>query len=61
MQTLTAYRLTMHSKKDFEPPKWFWRNDPYDNQSGEAEYEDHGVRSDDLLYRYQEIDIHRIK
>lgn len=57
------YRIPINNafQKDFEPPKWFWRNDPYDNQSGEAEYEDHGVRSDDLLYRYQEIDIHRIK
>lgn len=57
------YRIPINDafQRDFDPPKNFWRNDPYDNQSGEAEYEDHGIKSDDLVYRYQEIDIHRIK
>lgn len=27
----------------FSPPKRFWRMDPYDNQSGEAEYEDENL------------------
>lgn len=27
----------------FEPPKHFMRADPYDNQSGEIEYEDRGL------------------
>ena len=57
------YRIPINDgfQRDFNPPKKFWRNDPYDNQSGEAEYDDHGVKRGDLRYHYQEIDIHRIR
>jgi hypothetical protein len=30
-------------QKQFEPPKFFMRCDPYDNQCGEAEFEDAGL------------------
>lgn len=57
------YRIPINDgfQKEFHPPKKFYRIDPYDNQSGEAEYDDHGVKGDDLIYHYQEIDIHRIR
>lgn len=57
------YRIPINDafQQELEPPKRFWRIDPYDNQSGEAEYDDHGVRGSELVYRYQEVDIHRIK
>lgn len=57
------YRIPINDgfQRDFNPSKGFWRNDPYDNQTGEAEYDDHGVNGDDLEYRYREIDIHRIR
>lgn len=57
------YRIPINDafQQELKPPKRFWRIDPYDNQSGEAEYDDHGVRGAELVYRYQEIDIHRIK
>jgi hypothetical protein len=32
----------------FDPPKKYLRTDPYDNQSGEAEYEDEGLGFGDL-------------
>lgn len=55
------YRIPINEgfQQDFIPPKKFWRLDPYDNQCGEIEYDDHGVYGFDLVYRYCEIDIHR--
>ena len=48
-------------QEEFQPPKKFSRMDPYDNQSGEIEYEDHGVYGEDIGYRFIELDIHLIK
>jgi Transglutaminase-like enzymes, putative cysteine proteases len=57
------YRIPINTdfQKDFDPPKRFWRLDPYDNQCGEIEYDDHGIYGSELIYSYHEIDIHRIK
>lgn len=57
------YRIPINDdfQVEFDPPKKFRRQDPYDNQCGEIEYEDHGVYGSDYFSRYCEIDIHRKK
>ena len=35
-------------RQAFDPPKTFLRADPYDNQSGEDEYDDFGLTSHDF-------------
>ncbi len=41
----------------FDPPKLQYRHDPYDNQVGEAEYEDRGLHRDELEYSTKVIKI----
>ena len=55
------YRIPINNEfqREFNPPKNFSRMDPYDNQSGEIEYEDHGVY-DGLGYRFICVDIHKL-
>ena len=45
---LDPYRIPCNSdfQHEFTPPKLFTRNDPYDNQHGEAEYSDEGMWGD---------------
>ncbi|MBR5315297.1 MAG: transglutaminase domain-containing protein [Firmicutes bacterium] len=42
---LDPYRVPINNEfqVEFDPPKEFWRKDPYDNQMGELEYEDGGI------------------
>ncbi len=42
---IDPYRLVanVEFQQNFDPPKVFMREDPYDNQSGEAEYEAYGL------------------
>lgn len=47
-------------QQEFDIPKKHWRVDPYDNQGGEAEYDDRGLGSREFEYDYIEIDIHEI-
>ena len=56
------YRIPINSdfQKDFDPPKKFWRLDPYDNQCGEIEYDGHGLYGSDIIYNYHEVDFHQI-
>lgn len=44
--SLDPYRVVTSGafQAAFDPPKTHWRYDPYDNQRGEAEYPDHGLR-----------------
>ena len=42
---------------DFEVPKKYWRADPYDNQGGEAEYEDCGLSAGEFLYDFEPVSI----
>ena len=44
-------------QKSFDPPKKHWRIDPYDNQCGEAEFEDRGLRSWEVEYEYEDLGI----
>ncbi len=47
---LDPFRMASCSEfmSEFDPVKNHYRIDPYDNQSGEAEYEDHGLDSSDI-------------
>lgn len=45
-------------QKEFDPPKKFWRADPYDNQCGEIETESRGLFAQEFEYSYEEMDIH---
>lgn len=46
---LDPFRMVANSQfqKEFEPPKMYIRTDPYDNQTGEIEYEDRGLLYDE--------------
>ena len=48
---LDCYRTVANRQfqAEFDPPKMHWRADPYDNQYGEIEYEDHGLRFGDYV------------
>ena len=54
------YRIPINEafQQQFMPPKKYWRADPYDNQCGEAEYNDRALAPEEIEYRYIEIDIH---
>ena len=43
---LDPYRMVANCefRAPLDPPKAHWRHDPYDNQAGEIEYEDRGLR-----------------
>ena len=60
---IDPYRIPINSEFqcDFVPKSTYWRIDPYDNQCGEAEYDDRGLSGEELNYDYEEVDIHLIK
>lgn len=53
---LDPFRMVANREfqENFTIPKEHWRNDPYDNQSGEMEAADHGFQGDDYI-RSKEI------
>lgn len=59
---LDPFRMIANSEfqYEFNPPKKYWRHDPYDNQVGECEYEDRGIRREEYTVSYQLIDMHKI-
>jgi transglutaminase-like putative cysteine protease len=54
------YRIPINDdfQRDLVPAKKFMRDDPYDNQRGEVEYEDGGIYGKDYQRTFVEIDIH---
>ena len=46
---MDAFRMAANSRfqADFETPMQFWRDDPYDNQSGEMETDAHALTGGD--------------
>ena len=56
---LEPFRVPFNSdfQHAFIPPKEYMRNDPYDSQQGEAEYEDEGLWGDmyDTVHEILEI------
>lgn len=59
---LDPYRMAANNafQQEFIPAKKHWRKDPYDNQSGEIEYEDRGLLMDEIESSYELIDMHDI-
>lgn len=55
---LDPYRLVANNEFQvaFDPPKRFMRTDPYDNQSGEAEFESYGLGFGEMIKRRSVID-----
>ena len=59
---LDPFRIPFASEyqQPFNPDKTYLRNDPYDNQNGEAEYEDGGLISQDYITRSTMISIKKL-
>lgn len=59
---LDPYRLCAAKKfqADFEPPMAHLRNDPYDNQMGEAEYADRSLRQSEYDTEHRMVELHQI-
>lgn len=60
---LDPFRLPANSEfqKAFVPPKKWMRIDPYDNQRGEAEYEDRGLRPEDFEVIREHIEMKELE
>ncbi len=59
---LDPFRMVAASEfqHEFNPPKKHLRYDPYDNQTGEIEYDDKGLIREDFYVNFNLIDIHEI-
>jgi hypothetical protein len=59
---LDPFRMPAASQfqHEFDPPKIHLRYDPYDNQTGELEYDDCGLIREDFRVNYKLIDMHEI-
>ncbi len=59
---LDPFRMIANSEfqHEFDPPKNYFRHDPYDNQVGEMEYEDRGIRREEFKVSWELIDMHKI-
>lgn len=56
---LDPFRMIANSsyQKEFNPPKKYLRHDPYDNQSGEIEYEDRGLTMEDYSRKREVLEV----
>lgn len=59
---LDPFRMVANSEfqHEFDPPKKYWRHDPYDNQVGECEYEDRGLRREEFKVEYKLIEMKKL-
>lgn len=59
---LDPFRMVAASEfqHEFNPPKKHLRYDPYDNQTGEVEYDDKGLIREDFYVNFNLIDMHEI-
>ena len=59
---LDPFRMIANSEfqHEFDPPKKYWRHDPYDNQVGECEYQDKEVRREEYKVNYQLIEMKKL-
>ena len=59
---LDPFRMPAASEfqHEFDPPKKYLRYDPYDNQTGEIEYDDCGLMREDFRVNFNLIDMHEI-
>lgn len=59
---LDPFRMPANSEYQFDlyPPKQYLRQDPYDNQTGEVEYEDRGLYLEDYEVHLEVVEIKKI-
>ncbi|MGN0373060.1 MAG: transglutaminase-like domain-containing protein [Enterocloster sp.] len=59
---LEPFRIPANSdfQHEFNPPKKYLRNDPYDNQSGEAEYEDFSLEHEMYDSKHEILEIKEV-
>lgn len=59
---LDPFRMVANSELqyEFDPPKKYWRHDPYDNQVGECEYEDKEIRREEFRVKFQLIEMKKL-
>lgn len=59
---LDPFRMIANSEfqHEFDPPKKYWRHDPYDNQVGECEYEDKEIRREEFKVNYELIEMRKL-
>lgn len=59
---LDPFRMVANSEvqHEFDPPKQFFRHDPYDNQVGECEYEDRAIRREEFNVKFELIEMKKI-
>lgn len=59
---LDPFRMVANSEfqHEFDPPKSYLRHDPYDNQVGECEYEDRGLRREEYTVGYKLVDLKKL-
>lgn len=59
---LDPFRMVANSElqHEFDPPKKYYRHDPYDNQVGECEYEDMEIRREEFKAKYELIEMKKI-
>lgn len=59
---LDPFRMVANSEfqHEFDPPKKYWRHDPYDNQVGECEYEDRALRRGEFKVEYQLLEMKKL-
>jgi len=59
---LDPFRMVANSEfqHEFDPPKKYWRHDPYDNQVGECEYEDKEIRREEFKVSYELVEMKKL-
>lgn len=59
---LDPFRMVANSEfqYEFNPPKRYWRHDPYDNQVGECEYENKEIRREEFRAKYELIEMKKL-
>lgn len=59
---LDPFRMVANSEfqHEFDPPKQYWRHDPYDNQVGECEYENKEIRREEFRAKYELVEMRKL-
>jgi len=59
---LDPFRMIANSEfqHEFDPPKKYWRHDPYDNQVVECEYEDKEIRREEFKVSYELVEMKKL-
>lgn len=59
---LDPFRMVANSEfqHEFDPPKKYWRHDPYDNQVGEMEYGDRGLLREEYTVQWELIEMKKL-